>query len=180
MYRTRSVRATVTGPTGTIFPLLGRARSEMDGGTPGGWSSRASSFARSVLTAARTRTVCVLPSKRIRVRAAVKTELCLTAARTRSLCVRPSKLESEQTRELQVFPQLEQRQQRLHIRAPGGSTRTLTRRLPPRASPLDERCSVVDTVRPKATRTPPCVPLRARAEKSPHSPVSLEETACCS
>ena len=88
------------------------------------WSSRASSFARSVFTAART----------VRVRAAVKTEL-----------------ESEQTRELQAFLHLEQRRQRLPIGAPGGSTRTLAR-LFPRASPLGERCScfVVDNTVPKA------------------------------
>ena len=63
---------------------------------------------------------------------------------------------------------------RLHIAAARWSTRTLTRCFP-RASPLDERCTVVDTV-PIATRTPPRVPLRARAEKSPHSSVRLEET----
>ena len=78
--------------------------------------------------------------------------------------------ESEQTRELQACTRLEQRRQRLHIGAAGGSTRTLAR-LFPRASPLGERCSVVDTV-PKATRTPPRVPIRVRAEKSPLSSVS--------
>ena len=65
---------------------------------------------------------------------------------------------------------LELRRQRLHIGAAGGSTRTLAR-LFPRASPLGERCSVVDTV-PTTTRTAPRVPLRARAEKSPLSSVS--------
>ena len=84
--------------------------------------------------------------------------------------------ESEQTRELQRFPQLEQRRQRLRIGAAGGSIRTFTL-LFPRALPLDERCTVVDAVS-TATRTPPRVPLRARAEKSPHSSVCLEETAC--
>ena len=62
------------------------------------------------------------------------------------------------------------RRQRLPIGAAGGSTRTLAQ-LFPRALPLGERCPVVDTV-PKATRTPPRVPLRARAEKSPLSSVS--------
>ena len=132
------------------------------------WSSRASSFARSVLSFdGRTHTV--------RVRAAVKT-VCACGRQNGTRI-------SEQTRELQAPPQLEQRRQRLHIRAPGARwvhTRTLTRRLL-HASPLDERCSVVDThTVPNATRTPPRVPLRSRAEKSPHSPVSLEETACCS
>ena len=78
--------------------------------------------------------------------------------------------ESEQTRELQAFLHPEQRRQRLPIGAAGGSTRTLAR-LFPRASPLGERCSVVDTV-PKATRTAPRVPIRVRAEKSPLSSVS--------
>ena len=84
--------------------------------------------------------------------------------------------ESEQTLELQAFPRLEQRRQRFQLGAAGEATRTLTRLLP-RASRLNDRCTVVDTV-PKATRTPPRVPLRARAEKSPHSSVSLAETAC--
>ena len=87
-------------------------------------------------------------------------------------------LESEQTRELQGVPQPEPRWHRFHTDAAGWSTRTLTG-LVPRASPLNKRCSVVDAV-PNATRTPPRVPIRAPAEKSPHSSVSLQETACCS
>ena len=75
-----------------------------------------------------------------------------------------------QSCERERVPRLELRRQRLPIRAAGGSTRTLAR-LFPRASPLGERCSVVDTV-PKATRTPPRVPIRVRAEKSPLSSVS--------
>ena len=59
---------------------------------------------------------------------------------------------------------------RLHIAAARWSTRTLPQLLP-RASALDERCSMVDCV-PKATRTAPRVPLHARAEKSPLSSVS--------
>ena len=47
--------------------------------------------------------------------------------------------------------------------APGGQPKTLTRRLP-RALPLKERFTMVDTV-PKATRTPPRVPIRARASE---------------
>ena len=85
-------------------------------------------------------------------------------------------LESEQTRELQPFPGPELRRQRLHIGAAGGSTRTLTR-LFPRASPLNERCSMLDCV-PNATRTRPRVPLRAPAEKSLTGAPCLEETAC--
>ena len=73
-------------------------------------------------------------------------------------------------------PRPEQRRQRLHIGAAGGSTRTLAR-LFPRASPLGERCPVVDTV-PKAIRTPPRVPLAARALKSHlFHRCRLEETA---
>ena len=81
-----------------------------------------------------------------------------------------------QSRELQACIGLELKRQRLLIAAAGGSTRTLPR-LFPRASPLNKRCSMVDCV-PNATRTPPRVPLRARAEKSPHPSVRLEETAC--
>ena len=81
-----------------------------------------------------------------RVHAAVKTEC-----------------ESEQRRELQACTGLNIRRQRLIMSAPGWSTRTFTP-LFLRASPLKERCTVVDAVS-KATRAPPRVPMRARAEK---------------
>ena len=68
-----------------------------------------------------------------------------------------------QSRERERVPGSELRRQRLHIAAARWSTRTLTRLLP-RASRLNDRCTVVDTVS-NTTRTPPRVPLRARAEK---------------
>ena len=68
-----------------------------------------------------------------------------------------------QRRELPACTRLKIRRQRLIMSAPGWSTRTLTA-LFLRASPLKERCTVVDAVS-KATRAPPRVPMRARAEK---------------
>ena len=82
-------------------------------------------------------------------------------------------IEKLQSCERQEGTGLEQRRQRFQLGAAGEATRTLTRLLP-RASRLNDRCTVVDTVS-NATRTPPRVPLRARAEKSPHSSVSLAQ-----
>ena len=82
----------------------------------------------------------------------------------------------QQRRELQAFTRLEQRQQRLHIGAASGSTKTLTRRLP-RALPLDERCPMVDTL-PKATSNTAPRAASARALKSHLTHwCRLEETA---
>ena len=55
--------------------------------------------------------------------------------------------------------------------------KTLTRHLP-RALPLKERFTMVDTV-PKATRTPPRVPIRARASECLLLSRTHEKTACC-
>ena len=111
-------------------------------------------------------------SARSRSRACSSAIATLTVARASSFRVRLSRshLRISKAASVRRVLGLELRRQRLHIGAAGGSTRTLAR-LFPRASPLGERCSVVDTV-PKATRTPPRVPICVRAEKSPLSSVS--------
>ena len=67
--------------------------------------------------------------------------------------------ESEQTRELSAIPRLKTRRQRFVWRSAGWSLKILTR-LVLRATPLKKRITAVDTM-PKATRTPPPVPIRA-------------------
>ena len=85
--------------------------------------------------------------------------------------------ESEQTRELSAFPGLKIRRQRFVWRSAGWPSKTLTRPLP-RATPLKERFTAVDTV-PKATRTPPRVPIRARVSECLLLSRAHEKTACC-
>ena len=86
-------------------------------------------------------------------------------------------LASEQTRERERVFGFKTGRQRFVWRSAGRPPKTLTRPLP-RATPLKKRITVVDTV-PKATRTPPPVPIRARASECVLLSRAREETASC-
>ena len=106
----------------------------------------------------------------------------MTVARASELLPRATvkvALASEQTRERERVPEFKTRRQRFVWRSAGWPPKTLTRHLP-RALPLKERFTMVDTV-PKATRTPPRVPIRARASECLLLLLSRahEKTACC-
>ena len=86
-------------------------------------------------------------------------------------------LASEQTREQERVPEIKIRRQRT-IRSRARWPSKALAWLALRATPLKERITVVDTV-PKATHTPPRVPIRARASESLLLSCAREKTACC-